>query len=126
MYRRNSELLKHTRIATLLVGAVTCTVIAPLPLWCSVALVAIVSFLNTITGVGVQSLLQQDIDDNFRGRVMSLWGAVSFGGVAIGGVAMGAAAEQFGLALTTIVWGALCCALTAVLLSQTHARVRGT
>jgi MFS family permease len=114
-YQRNATLMTHTKAATVITGIMTCAVIAPAPLWLSVTCIATVSFFNTITGVGIQSLIQQDIDDNYRGRVMSIWSAVSFGGVAVGGVAMGAAAEQFGIISTTAAWGSLCIALSVLL-----------
>jgi hypothetical protein len=35
-------------------------------------------------GVGWQTALQLTVDNTLRGRVMSFWGATSFGGVALG------------------------------------------
>jgi len=51
-------------------------------------------------------LTQHIVEDNLRGRVMSIYTLTFFGGMPIGSLLAGAAAEQFGEALTVLV-GAL-------------------
>jgi predicted MFS family arabinose efflux permease len=50
-----------------------------------------------ITGIGIQSTLQLAISEEYRGRVLSLYGVCFMGGPALGALAMGALAEVFGL-----------------------------
>ena len=50
-----------------------------------------------ITGIGIQSTLQLAISEEYRGRVLSLYGVCFMGGPALGALAMGAVAEIFGL-----------------------------
>ena len=50
-----------------------------------------------MTGIGVQSTLQLAIAEEYRGRVLSLYGICFMGGPALGALGLGAAAEVFGL-----------------------------
>tara|TARA_R110001583_G_scaffold96819_2_gene241281 strand:- start:768 stop:1118 length:351 start_codon:yes stop_codon:yes gene_type:complete len=50
----------------------------------AVFLVGLAGFGLTAMGVGWQTALQLTVDNTLRGRVMSFWGATSFGGVALG------------------------------------------
>lgn len=59
-----------------------------------------------ITGIGIQSTIQMAVPENFRGRVLGLYGVCFMGGPALGALAMGALAEIFGLKLPVLV-GAL-------------------
>ena len=73
-------------------------------------LVALVGFSITICGAGTQTMLQLMVDEDFRGRVMSIWGVVGFGGTAIGGLILGLASNYLGLGVATIV-----CAMIVVI-----------
>ncbi len=50
-----------------------------------------------MTGIGVQSTIQMAVPENFRGRVLGLFGICFMGGPALGALGMGALAEIFGL-----------------------------
>ena len=52
-----------------------------------------------MTGIGIQSTLQLAIAEDYRGRVLSLYGVCFMGGPALGALGMGAAAEILGLEL---------------------------
>lgn len=64
----------------------------------TLVLVAILGFAATMTGVSMQTAIQIDLDDDLRGRVMSLWILVGIGGAACGAVALGLMADAIGLA----------------------------
>jgi predicted MFS family arabinose efflux permease len=69
-------------------------------------------------------IVQAIVDDDKRGRVMSLY-TVSFMGVApFGALAAGALADRMGVAATLTVSG-LCCAAGALTLATRHMRIRG-
>ncbi len=57
----------------------------------------------TLFGVSTQQLLQADVPDEMRGRVLSLFGLVMRSTPALGAVALGAASEYFGLRLPVFV-----------------------
>ncbi len=78
------------------------------------ALVAALGLAITSVGIASQSAIQLHVADDYRGRVMSLWGTIGFGGTALGGLAVGAVSELVGLSLATAVWGAACIAAVGV------------
>ncbi|QIE55319.1 MFS transporter [Pikeienuella piscinae] len=68
--------------------------------WAALAIVAVIGFCSTLTGVTMQSVVQITVDDAHRGRVMSLWVMVGIGSASLGALTMGAAAEITGLEAT--------------------------
>lgn len=60
--------------------------------------VGMVSLCTTMIGTGNQALTQLMVDEQYRGRVMSLWTVVAMGTPAIGAVIIGSAADRFGFA----------------------------
>ncbi len=80
--------------------------------WLAVATVALLALILVLSNVGLQVLLQKSINDDFRGRVLGLWGMCNIAGPGIGGATIGAAAHLFGLRSSTIASGLLCTALT--------------
>lgn len=71
-------------------------------------LVAFLGLAITTVGIASQSAIQLHVADDYRGRVMSLWGTIGFGGTAVGGLAVGAVSELVGLPTATMIWGAAC------------------
>lgn len=59
------------------------------------ALIAAVSLITTIAGTSNQALTQLLVDDNFRGRVLSLWTMIAMGAPAGGALVMGWLADRF-------------------------------
>ncbi len=60
-------------------------------------LVACLGFATTMAGVSMQTAIQIDLEDDFRGRVMSIWVLVGIGSAACGAVFLGTLADQIGL-----------------------------
>jgi MFS family permease len=46
-------------------------------------------FTATVTGIGAQTLIQLDVEESFRARVMTWWSSVSFGSLTLGGILIG-------------------------------------
>ena len=63
----------------------------------AVACVAVAGFAMVATGVATQTLMQIAVEDDMRGRVLSLFGLIFRGGPALGALAIGAASEAVGL-----------------------------
>ncbi|PKH88571.1 MFS transporter [Colwellia sp. Bg11-28] len=72
------------------------------------------SFCATVCGVGTQSLIQVSVTSAFRGRVMSLWGAINIGGGALGGLLFGVFTESMGYPFTLITMGLICVVIAYV------------
>jgi len=71
-------------------------------------IVGALSFCATVCGVGTQSLIQVSVASAFRGRIMSLWGAINVGGGALGGLLFGVLTEFMGYVFTLVTVGLLC------------------
>lgn len=57
------------------------------------AVIGLLSLTTTIAGTSSQALAQLLVEDNFRGRVLSLWTMVAMGAPAAGAMTMGAMAD---------------------------------
>ena len=86
--------------------------------WIAVAIVALLGFGLSLSGVGSQILLQNAADDQYRGRVSSFWGLITFGGTALGGLIVGGISSIWGLNATTVSSGALCSLLAVLILAR--------
>lgn len=86
--------------------------------------VAVLAFSLTLTGIGSQALLQSQVDDEFRARIVSLWGIVALAAPAIGAVGIGAISQLFGLQATTIMIGIVSLLSSAVMARRLRAQAR--
>ena len=86
-------------------------------------LLAIVGFGVLVTSVSVNMILQTIVDDDKRGRVMSLYTAAFLGVSPFGAVAAGALADLMGVAITLTV-GGICCALAALYLAHKRPQIQ--
>ena len=76
--------------------------------WLATALMFIFGYAVTIGSVAGQTLVQNSIDDDMRGRVLSLWAAFTRGAPAVGVLLIGWFANQFGLMWPNIIAALLC------------------
>ena len=53
----------------------------------------IVGFTTTVVGIGTQTVIQLEVDEIYRARVLTWWSSVSFGSLTIGGVLLGSIGE---------------------------------
>ena len=81
--------------------------------WVAVPLVVAMGVILSLCGVGSQILIQTLVEEEVRGRVSSLWGMIAFGGTAFGSLIVGSASATFGLQVTVVTSGILCCAVAS-------------
>jgi predicted MFS family arabinose efflux permease len=86
--------------------------------WIAVGIIALLGFGLSLSGVGSQILLQNAADDQYRGRVSSFWGLITFGGTALGGLVVGGISSVWGLKTTTVCSGVLCILLALIVLAR--------
>ena len=67
---------------------------------------AVAGFCATWVGVSMQSAIQTDLPDEYRGRVMSLWVVAGFGAVALGAFGIGGLGEVLGIGTALALAGA--------------------
>jgi MFS family permease len=46
-------------------------------------------FTATVVGIGAQTLIQLEVEEDYRARVMTWWSSVSFGSLTVGGILIG-------------------------------------
>ena len=60
-----------------------------------------IGFSTTTVGIGTQTIIQLEVDDIHRARVLTWWSSVSFGSLTVGGIILGVVGEfipmKFGL-----------------------------
>jgi len=101
----------------LVAGVGALSAIGLVPRWdVAVGVVMILGFASTYCGVTLQSVVQSNVPDDFRGRVMSLWVVVGFGAVALGALGLGVISDMIGLS-ATLIWAGLVGALLMAVLS---------
>ena len=76
--------------------------------WLATVLIFVFGYAITICSVASQTLVQNAIDDDMRGRVLSLWVAFTRGAPALGVLLIGWSANHVGLAWPNIVAALLC------------------
>jgi MFS family permease len=79
-------------------------------MWIALPLLGVIGFGILITSVSVNMILQTIVDDDKRGRVMSLYTAAFLGMAPFGSLAAGALADVIGVAYTLCIGGAACAA----------------
>ena len=83
--------------------------------------ISYLGFSGTLAGISVQTAIQIDLVDDFRGRVMSLWTMVSIGATAMGAIILGGLSDHIGISLAFSLAGGL----GTVLLVTTILRASG-
>jgi MFS family permease len=79
-----------------------------------IAVTVLLGFFATMVSIGSQSEMQIKVDNELRGRVMSLWTLVIIGGPAIGSIVAGALANDLGSTYTLLVFSGISLLLTAL------------
>jgi len=92
-------------------------------IWLATVLMFIFGYAITIGSVAGQTLVQNSIDDDMRGRVLSLWAAFTRGAPALGVLLIGWLANLFGLMLPNIL-AALCCFICLLLMMGKRREMR--
>ena len=79
-----------------------------------IAVTVLLGFFATMVSIGSQSEMQIKVDNELRGRVMSLWTLVIIGGPAIGSIVAGALASNVGPTYTLMMFSGASLLLTGL------------
>jgi MFS family permease len=110
-------LVKVTALASTTAGTALASLSWAGSIPAAVPLLALVGFGILVTSVSVNMILQTIVDDDKRGRVMSLYTACFLGMSPFGAIAAGALADRIGVGMTLTLCGA-CCALAGLYLAR--------
>lgn len=122
--RSNARGLIRLIIFTVLAAGTALTLFANAPsVWIALPLLSVVGFGILATSVSVNTILQTIVDDDKRGRVMSLYTAAFLGVMPFGGLVAGALADLIGPRATLTI-GGLSCVAAALFLARNRHRLR--
>ena len=91
--------------------------------WLAAGLMFVFGYAVTIGSVAGQTLVQNTIDDEMRGRVLSLWAAFTRGAPALGVLIIGWVANIVGLMWPNVI-AALCCFIGLVVMTRKRKEMR--
>ena len=63
----------------------------------------VTGFTATLVGIGAQTLIQLEVNENYRARVMTWWSTISFGSLVFGGIIIGFLGDIIGIDYAVIV-----------------------
>ena len=63
----------------------------------------IVGFTTTAVGIGTQTIIQLEVEEVYRARVLTWWSSISFGSLTVGGIILGFVGEYIPLSNALIV-----------------------
>lgn len=108
--QRPGRLSLFTRLA-IVAGLVLTAGLGVSQIWgMALAVAAGMAFVATLTAISIQTAIQMDLEDDMRGRVMSLWAVIAAGGAALGAGLMGVLADWLGFQ-AALVWSGLLSAM---------------
>ena len=100
-------------------GAVMFTLAGVFQNWTlALFLIAGIGFCSAMVGINFQTSVQMQLDDDIRGRVMSLWMTLAVGGTSVGALVMGAMAGWIGLPMTLSIIGSVAVVIFTLLLPR--------
>ena len=59
------------------------------------SLFLVMGFSTTMIGISTQTIIQLEVNDKYRARVLTWWSSISFGSLTLGGIILGLAGEFF-------------------------------
>lgn len=122
--RANTRGLIRLIIIASLAAGIALALFAQMPsAWLAMPLMVVIGSGILVTSVSVNMILQTIVDDDKRGRVMSLYTAAFLGIAPFGSLAAGALADQIG-PRATLTLGGLCCVAAALVLNQRRHAIR--
>lgn len=105
-----------------LAGALICFSLSR-NLYLSAAIEVFIGLFMTLQLSSTNSLLQMTVDEQFRGRIMSLYSMALFGIAPLGNLVMARFADQSGAPLTLLVSAILCALAAIVYLGATRTKI---
>jgi len=122
--RKNARGLVRLIIIAVLAAGTALALFANAPsMWIALPLLSVVGFGILVTSVSVNTILQTIVDDDKRGRVMSLYTAAFLGVMPFGALTAGALADLIG-PRATLTLGGVCCVTAALVLARQRHSIR--
>jgi|TARA_B100001093_G_scaffold283612_1_gene270951 MFS family permease len=103
--RKNNNIKMETKLVLMLIlGLLMSSIIGCISDMYLMALAfIIVGFSTTVVGIGTQTIIQMEVEDVYRARVLTWWSSISFGSLTVGGILLGFAGEYIPLNIGMII-----------------------
>jgi MFS family permease len=102
--KNNNFKIEKMLIPMVLIGLIMSSILAfTNNLYLMSFLFIFVGFSTTVVGIGTQTIIQLEVDDLFRARVLTWWSSTSFGALTIGGILLGSIGEFIPLNLGMLI-----------------------
>ncbi|MFC4671382.1 MFS transporter [Seohaeicola nanhaiensis] len=105
--RDTRQLQTMLRLVPLVSAALCLALSAGLPFAGLVAIAVGLGFVATFVGIGSQIIIQMEVADTHRARVLTWWSSASFAAVSLGGLATGAVGDLAGMGFAIFLLGLL-------------------
>lgn len=104
----NNGLVRLTKICTALSGVSVICFSLSQNLWLSAIIICFAGYMITLSSIASQALMQGCVDELMRGRVLSIWVAISRGAPGLGALIIGGLSSSYGLVWPSVLVASLC------------------
>lgn len=108
LWDANKGLLKLVISSTIMSGFTVIAFSLTQNMWLAVAVIFLVGYWITVSGIASQTLIQICVDKSMRGRVLSLWAAIYRGAPGVGALVIGWLSGFYGLAWPNVLAASVC------------------
>ena len=103
-FRNNKSKIETRLVSMLMLGLIISFIIGFISeVYTMAVFFTIVGFTTTAVGIGTQTIIQLEVEEVYRARVLTWWSSISFGSLTIGGIILGVVGEYIPLSNGLIV-----------------------
>ncbi len=103
-FRNNKSKIETKLVSMLMLGLVISCIIGLISeVYTMAVFFTIVGFTTTAVGIGTQTIIQLEVEEVYRARVLTWWSSISFGSLTVGGMILGFVGEYIPLSNALLV-----------------------
>ena len=103
-FRNNKSKIETKLVSMLMLGLIISCIIGLISeVYTMAVFFTIVGFTTTAVGIGTQTIIQLEVEEVYRARVLTWWSSISFGSLTVGGIILGFIGEYIPLSNALIV-----------------------
>ena len=103
-FRNNKSKIETKLVSMLMLGLVISCIIGLISeVYTMAVFFTIVGFTTTAVGIGTQTIIQLEVEEVYRARVLTWWSSISFGSLTLGGIILGFVGEYIPLSNALLV-----------------------
>lgn len=103
-FRNNKSKIETKLVSMLMLGLIISCIIGLISeVYTMAVFFTIVGFTTTAVGIGTQTIIQLEVEEVYRARVLTWWSSISFGSLTVGGIILGFVGEYVPLSNALLV-----------------------